>query len=184
MTKGFYVYEYPRPMVTVDAVIYTVREGQLEVLLIKRGHDPFQGMWAVPGGFVEMEESLDAAAARELAEETGISGVTLEQFYTFGAPDRDPRGRLITVAYLGLIGPDDQLPRAADDAAAVVWFPVSELPRLACDHNEIVDVGVRHLQLMARIQGPSLCLCPSSLPFTKLKVALERHVPGTPHAGA
>lgn len=184
MTKGFYVYEYPRPMVTVDAVIYTVRENRLEVLLIKRGHDPFRGMWAVPGGFVEMEESLDVAATRELAEETGISGVTLDQFYTFGAPDRDPRGRLIAVAYLGLIGPDDQLPRAADDAAAVAWFPVSELPRLACDHNKIVAVGVRHLQHMARVHGPALCLCPPSLPFASLTRALERYVPAMPHPDA
>lgn len=143
MSATQYVYVYPRPMVTVDAVIFTVRDGQREVLLIQRKHDPFAGAWALPGGFVEMEETLDVAAARELEEETGLQGVALEQFYTFGDPGRDPRGRSISVAYVGEVDWRTQQPRGQDDAADASWFPLTALPSLAFDHHTIVEYAVR-----------------------------------------
>jgi len=130
-------------MVTVDAVVFTERDGRREVLLIQRKHDPFAGAWALPGGFVEMEETLDAAVARELEEETGLRGVALEQCYTFGDPGRDPRGRSISVAYVGEADWRTQQPRGQDDAADARWFPLSALPVLAFDHRTIVEYAVR-----------------------------------------
>lgn len=144
--KGQYTYEYPRPMVVVDALIFALRDARFELLLIKRGHAPFQGMWAIPGGFVELEEELDHAAARELEEETGLSGIELHQFHTFGALGRDPRGRVITVAFLAVVESSVHSPKAGDDAADVIWLPVSDLPKLASDHNLIVT---RALECMA-----------------------------------
>jgi len=135
-------YEYPRPMVTVDALVFRKPEDQLEVLLIQRKHEPFAGLWALPGGFVDMEETLDAAVARELAEETGLKGVALEQFYTFGDPGRDPRGRSITVVYRGRLYGDGPILQADDDATAAAWFPVDQLPAMAFDHATIVTRGI------------------------------------------
>ena len=133
-----YQYDYPHPAVTTDIVIFTIRDGRLKLLLIRRGAAPFKGRWALPGGFVGIDEDLEDGARRELAEETGVSGVYLEQLYTFGAPDRDPRERVITVAYYALI-PSDRLEiRAATDAEAVGWFALDELPDLAFDHAKIV----------------------------------------------
>ncbi len=121
-----YTYEYPRPALTVDCVIVGLDGPRLKVLLIQRDHDPFAGCWALPGGFVEIDEPLDTAAYRELAEETGLSGIALEQFFTFGRPDRDPRGRTVSVAYLGLVRTDQCQPRAADDARNVGWFALRQ----------------------------------------------------------
>lgn len=138
MSEGPYCYPYPRPMVTVDAVVFSHVNGMRQVLLIERKHDPWAGCWALPGGFLEMGESLEGAVARELAEETGLYGVKLVQFHTFGAVDRDPRGRVITVAYTGVVAHPPEGLRAADDAAAVRWWPVDLLPVLAADHEAIV----------------------------------------------
>lgn len=133
-----YTYEYPRPMVTVDAVVLAVSSGRLDVLLIKRKHEPFKGRWALPGGFIEMEEPLETAVRRELFEETGLSRVPLEELGVFGDPGRDPRGRTISVAYVAVLdGPVPQ-PRAGDDAGRAQWFPVANLPELAFDHKEII----------------------------------------------
>ena len=129
---------YERPSVTVDIVILTMRENRLEVLLVRRRHWPFEGMWAIPGGFVNMRESLDEAARRELQEETGVLDVYIEQLYTFGDPDRDPRTRVITVVYYALARPDQIEFRAADDAADARWFPMHDLPPLAFDHAKIL----------------------------------------------
>lgn len=129
---------YERPSVTVDVVILTVRDGRLEVLLVKRRHWPFEGMWAIPGGFVEPDESLEDAARRELEEETGVSDVYLEQLYTFGDPGRDPRTRVITVVYYALIRADQLRIHAGDDAADARWFPAYDLPPLAFDHAKIL----------------------------------------------
>ena len=144
--KGEYTYDYPRPMLTVDAVVFTVKEGRPAVLLIKRKYDPFAGRWALPGGFVEMEESLLASAARELFEEAGLSNVPLDQMHTFGDPGRDPRGRSISVAFLGIVDWRIQTPRADDDADDVAWTPVTRLPELAFDHSRIVEYAVRQLR--------------------------------------
>ena len=135
--KGAYTYDYPRPMVTVDAAILSMREGTRHVLLIRRGRPPFEGTWALPGGFVEIDEPLETAAARELAEETGLTGLALHQLHTFGDPGRDPRGRSISVVYWGE-APPDAVATGGDDAAEAGWFPVDKLPALAFDHEKIV----------------------------------------------
>jgi len=140
-----YVYTYPRPMVTVDAVVFAGADRKSKVALIRRKHDPFAGSWALPGGFVDMEESLMGAAIRELHEETGLSGISLKQLHAFGAPGRDPRGRSISVAYWGRI-PSPMPLHAADDAAEADWFPVSSLPSLAFDHDEIILFALRKLE--------------------------------------
>src|SRR5260370_39535114 len=135
----------PRPAVTVDIVIVT-RERKPKVLLIRRKHAPFAGMWAIPGGFVDMDESLEAAAARELYEETGIRADKLEQLQTFGDPGRDPRGRVISVVYLAQLDPRRLKPRAADDAAEVAWHDLRHPPPLAFDHAEILACACRRLK--------------------------------------
>jgi 8-oxo-dGTP diphosphatase len=150
--KRKYTYEYPRPMVTVDVAVFACVEGQAKLLLVQRKHEPYRGSWALPGGFVEIDEDLPEAAARELAEETGLKDVSLEQLRTFGKPGRDPRGRTITVVYFG-IAPQDQQQRvkAADDAADVRWFDIDHLPSMAFDHDEIVRCAIeRSRQLPAR----------------------------------
>jgi 8-oxo-dGTP diphosphatase len=139
-------YEYPRPAVTVDCVVLGEAEGRLQVLLVQRGDPPFVGAWALPGGYVNIDEVLDAAAKRELEEETGLTGVALEQLYTFGALDRHPTDRVITVAYFALVNPTDHAPRAASDAKKVAWFAVDALPELAFDHQHIVNVALERVR--------------------------------------
>ena len=144
-----YSYEYPHPAVTVDIVIFTIRDARLKLLLIRRAGEPYRGKWALPGGFIHLDEDLDASARRELEEETGVSGVYLEQLYTFGAPQRDPRERVITVAYYALIPSDKLQLRAATDAEAVGWFGMDELPQLAFDHTDIIAMA--HERLVAKL---------------------------------
>ncbi len=144
--KGKYVYEYPRPMVTVDAAVFAMVEGKAKLLLIQRKHEPYQGSWALAGGFVEIDEDLPEAAARELAEETGLQDVPLEQLRTFGKPGRDPRGRTITVAYFGIAPQHRQQAQAADDAADVQWFDIDHLPPMAFDHDEIARCAIERLK--------------------------------------
>lgn len=141
-----YTYEYPRPAVTVDLVIFTIVDNDLKVLLIRRGGEPFKNRWALPGGFVEIDESLEKAAARELKEEAGVSGVYLEQLYTFGAPKRDPRGRVISVSYFALVDAEQQRIRAASDATEAEWHSVFASPKLAFDHKQILDYAVWRLR--------------------------------------
>jgi 8-oxo-dGTP diphosphatase len=132
--------------VTVDIVIFTLREGSLQVLLVKRGVPPFEGQYAIPGGFIRGDESLEEAALRELYEETGVRNVFLEQLYTFGDPKRDPRDRVITVAYYALIASDKLSLVAGADAAEAQWFPVSSVPPLAFDHKSILDYALERLR--------------------------------------
>ena len=139
----------PHPLsVTVDIVIFTIRDRRLQVLLIRRLAKPFVNKYALPGGFVLEKESVEAAAVRELREETGIDTVYLEQLYTFGEPNRDPRGRVITVAYYALV-PHTQSLHAGTDAADAAWFPVAELPPLAFDHRKIVDYA--HMRIRNKL---------------------------------
>jgi 8-oxo-dGTP diphosphatase len=138
--------DYPRPSVTVDLVIFTIAEDDLKVLLIRRGQEPFKGRWALPGGFVEIDESLERAAARELKEEVGVTNVYLEQLYTFGKPKRDPRGRVISVSYFALVDAERQRIVAASDAAEAQWRSVFDAPKLAFDHAEILDYAVWRLR--------------------------------------
>ncbi len=138
-------YEYPHPAVTVDITIFTISDNQLKLLLIRRAMEPCQGKWALPGGFIKMDEDLETAARRELVEETGISDVYLEQLYTYGKPGRDPRERVITIAYYALIPSDKVRLQAATDAEAVGWFGLDELPELAFDHSEIAEMAYQRL---------------------------------------
>jgi 8-oxo-dGTP diphosphatase len=133
-------YPYPRPSLTVDLVLVT-RGPRPRVLLIRRKHEPFAGKWALPGGFVDENEPLEAAARRELREETGVAAAELEQLRTFGDPGRDPRGWTVSVVFLGRIDAEQVSPQAADDAAAVDWFPLDALPELGFDHEEILKVA-------------------------------------------
>lgn len=149
-----YNYDQPHPAVTVDVVIFTIRNDQLKLLLIRRAYKPYKGKWALPGGFVNMEESLDEAAERELKEETGVVGVYLEQLYTFGVPKRDPRERVITVAYYALIPSEKIQLQASTDAEAVGWFGMDELPKLAFDHAKIVELA--HERLVAKLDYSTL----------------------------
>lgn len=142
-------YEYPHPAVTTDVVIFSIRDNCLKLLLIKRGGEPYKGKWALPGGFIQLDESLDQCARRELREETGLDGVFLEQLYTFGEPQRDPRERVITVAYYALIPSEKLSLCAASDAEAVGWFAMDELTALAFDHSNIVEMA--HERLVAKL---------------------------------
>ena len=144
--QGQYTYEWPRPMVTTDAVVYVVHDGRIKVLLIERGRDPFKGKWAFPGGFLEMDEQLIDAAYRELEEETSMTGVSLTQMYTFGRVGRDPRGRMITVTFIGQAQPDQMEVAAGDDAADARWFYVDQLPELAFDHQRVMDMAIEWIK--------------------------------------
>ena len=146
--KAKYVYEWPRPMVTVDTAIFSIVTDKTKILLIKRGKEPFKDIWALPGGFVEMDEELEDAAARELAEETHLTGVELKQMHTFGRCGRDPRGRQISIAFIGKAGrrPTDIKP--GDDAAEAEWFDIENLPQLAFDHREIIAMAIEKLPLL------------------------------------
>lgn len=168
------VTKYERPSVTADVVIFSVMEGELKVLLIKRRHWPFEGMWAIPGGFVGMDEPLEDAAARELYEETGVRGVYLEQFYTFGQPDRDPRTRVISVAYLALVEAGRLQPRAADDAAAVGWFSVHDPPPLAFDHVDILKRALQRLRQRLESTALGSRFMPEEFTLSELRQAYER----------
>ena len=152
-----YTYDYPRPSLTVDCVIFGLdASARLKVLLIQRGHDPFEGSWALPGGFVDMNEPLEAAALRELKEETGVENVFIEQLYTFGTPERDPRGRVVTVVYYALINLAEYKISADSDVKDVGWFAIDDLPKLAFDHAEILETAIQRLRGKVRYQPISL----------------------------
>jgi 8-oxo-dGTP diphosphatase len=145
--KGKYVYEWPRPMVTTDAVIFAVTPEATKLLLVNRRDDPYKGKWAIPGGFINMDEELEDAVARELREETGLSGIPLEQLHTFGTVGRDPRGRQITVVYMGIIKEGLDRIKAGDDAAQAQWFDIDKLPpNMAFDHNLVANLAIEKLK--------------------------------------
>jgi 8-oxo-dGTP diphosphatase len=167
-------YRYPHPAVTTDVVVFTIREQRLHLLLIQRANPPFQGQWALPGGFLDIDEDIDACAARELAEETGLSDLFLEQLYTFGAPGRDPRERVISVAYYALVSNERiNEPVASSDAAAVAWFPFEQLPDTAFDHAQIVAKA--HERLVAKLDYSSIALqfMPELFTLSELQAVYE-----------
>lgn len=141
-----FTYRYPRPMVTVDLLILRFREEKIELLLIQRDRPPYQGKWALPGGFIDMEETLLQSAQRELQEETGLENVSLYQLSSFGDPGRDPRGRTITVLFCGILAPPFPPVTAGDDARRAQWFALNQLPNLAFDHSHVVSSAVRDLK--------------------------------------
>ena len=163
---------YRYPAISVDVVIFTLREDDLQVLLIQRKHPPFAGRWAIPGGFVEVNESLEAAARRELKEETGIHDVYLEQLYTFGEPKRDPRGRVVTVAYLALV-PTPLAVEAGDDASDVRWWSAYKLPLLAFDHAKILHYALQRLRYKLEYTAAGFQLLPPSFTLTEIQKAYE-----------
>jgi 8-oxo-dGTP diphosphatase len=159
--------------VTVDIVIFTLRKGSLQVLLVKRGVPPFEGQYAIPGGYIRGDESLEEAALRELHEETGVRNVFLEQLYTFGDPKRDPRGRVITVAYYALIASDKLSLVAGADAAEAQWFPASSLPPLAFDHKSILDYGLERLRNKLEYTTVGFQLVPEKFTLGELQAVFE-----------
>jgi 8-oxo-dGTP diphosphatase len=169
-----YTYEYPRPALTVDIVTFTLRESQLQVLLVKRAKPPFAGDWALPGGFVEMDETLEAAAGRELEEETGLSQAYLEQLYTYGDPERDPRGRVVSVAYFALIKATAPVRQeGGSDAAAARWWPVDDLPALAFDHAAILAYALRRLRYKLEYTAVGFELLPDLFTLSEIQHTYE-----------
>jgi len=159
-------------LVTVDIVLFTIRERNLHVLLIRRLAKPFENCFALPGGFVLKSESLDEAAARELREETGIEKVYLEQLYTFGELDRDPRGRVVTVAYYALVPPTHTL-HSGTDAADAAWFPVDKLPALGFDHRQIVEYAHHRIRNKLDYTNVGFELLPEKFTLTELQLVHE-----------
>lgn len=174
-----HTYEFPRAALTVDCVIFGFEGGDLQILLIRRGLAPFKDHWALPGGFVRLDETLDEAARRELNEETGLHAVFLEQLYTFGAVKRDPRERVVSVAYYALTKPADHTTAASTDAAEAQWFPVSEVPALAFDHAEILDAALTRLRGKLTYEPIGFELLPPKFTLTQLQRLYEA-VLGTP----
>lgn len=175
-----FTYDYPRPAVTTDVVLFTIAEQRLRVLLIRRAAEPYQGCWALPGGFIEMDEDLIDGARRELVEETGVTGVYLEQLATFGTPGRDPRGRVISVVYYALASRERLSVRAASDAAAAAWFSVAELPPLAFDHDAILALAKERLAAKLGYSTIALQLMPEKFTLSDLQsvyeIVLERTI--------
>jgi 8-oxo-dGTP diphosphatase len=167
-------YEYPRPALTTDCVVFGLDDEDLKVLLIQRDVPPFEGRWALPGGFVRVGEGLDDGARRELREETGLKNVFLEQLYTFGTPDRDPREHVVTVAYYALVNLVDHRPEAATDARNAAWFPLDDLPELAFDHDRVLETARERLRGKLRYEPVGFELLPEKFTLTELQKLYER----------
>lgn len=168
-----YTYKYPRAALTVDCVVFGYDEGELKILLIQRGLEPFKGRWALPGGFVRVEETLDEAARRELAEEAGLHNVFLEQLYTFGTVERDPRERVVSVAYFALVKLSEHTAQAASDAAHAEWFPISKVPKLAFDHADILATALARLKSKVRYEPIGFELLPQKFTLSQLQHLYE-----------
>jgi 8-oxo-dGTP diphosphatase len=165
--------DYARPSVTADVIIFTLCNNDLQVLLVERKYSPFEGMWAIPGGFVDIDEALEEAALRELEEETGVRDVYLEQLYTFGDVDRDPRGRVITVAYFALVPAAAIAPRASSDAAEACWWSVYDLPPLAFDHANVLSYALQRLRYKLEYTAVGFELLPDVFTLSELQAAYE-----------
>jgi 8-oxo-dGTP diphosphatase len=166
-------YEYPRPALTVDAVVFGLDDQDLKVLLVRRDLEPYVGKWALPGGFVRVGESLEDAVRRELQEETGISQVFLEQLYTFGSVDRDPRERVVTIAYYALVKLSDHRVKAATDARDAAWFAVTEATGLPFDHDRILATALERLRNKVRYQPIGFELLPPQFTLSQLQRLYE-----------
>ena len=169
--KGTYTYDYPRPAVTTDCVIFGYDGKELKVLLIERGIEPFKGCWAFPGGFLNMDEDALAGARRELKEETGLEDAFIEQFHTFSEPGRDPRGRVITIAHYALV--KIQEVEGGDDAAQARWFPIGEVPPLACDHDRILRMAMSRLKEKIHFEPVGFELLPDVFTMPQLQNLYE-----------
>lgn len=166
---------HDRSSVTVDVAIFTLHNRELHALLVQRKHWPYEGRWALPGGFIKMDESLEQAARRELEEETGVRDVYLEQLYTFGDPKRDPRVRVISVAYIALVSADKQILRVSDESTAVRWYPVRGLPGpLAFDHDVILATALERLRSKLEYTTLAFQLLPEVFSILELKHIYEQ----------
>lgn len=168
-----FTYKHPHPAVTVDCVVFGYDDADLKVLAVQRGVEPFKGQWALPGGFVRMSEGLEEAARRELREETGLTDLFLEQLYTFGDPDRDPRERVISVAYFALVALAAHALHASTDADKAKWFPVAHLPRMAFDHKAMIQVALQRLKAKVRYEPIGFELLPAEFTLSELQRLYE-----------
>jgi 8-oxo-dGTP diphosphatase len=162
-----------RPLVMVDVVIFTLRDDDLKVLLIRRRRQPHEGMWAIPGGSIGLTEPLEAAALRTLKEETGLGDVFLEQLYTFGEPKRDPRDRVITVAYFSVVPASNVVPCVAEVAERVRWWSIYDLPSLAFDHAAILSYALTRLRYKLEYTAVGFELLPEEFTLSELQSAYE-----------
>jgi len=168
-----YCYTYPRPALTVDTVVFGYQNEEVSVLLIQRGGPPFQGHWALPGGFVEMDENLENAAQRELWEETGIRTLNLEQLHTFGEVSRDPRERVVSVAYFALVRPNQMAFRTGSDAEDARWFSIKNIPSLAFDHDRIISKALIRLREKLLHEQAGFKLLPKEFTLGQLQKIYE-----------
>lgn len=166
-------FSHDSPAVTVDIVIFTIQNDDLKVLLVRRMNSPYKNKWAIPGGFVRYEEPLEDAAQRELYEETGVRNVYIEQLYTFGEPKRDPRKRVITVAYFALISSENLVVRPDSDVSDVRWFSTYKLPSLAFDHEKILEYALERLRNKIMYTNVAFQLMPERFTLTELQNAYE-----------
>lgn len=170
---GRYCYRYPHPALTTDCVVFGFDGRGLQLLLIERGIEPFKGMWALPGGFVNPDETVEQAAARELREETGLEHIYLEQFRVYSDPGRDPRERVVTVAFISLVRPEQFHPVGGDDAAMALWFDEDALPPLAFDHERIISEARRHLAEVLRVRPIAFELLSKHFSMSELQRVYE-----------
>ena len=171
MESKNYCYKYTHPAVTTDCVIFGFDGIKLKVLLIERGIEPYKGKWAFPGGFLKMDESCEEGALRELREETGLDNAYIKQFYTFSDPDRDPRERVITVAYYALV--KIQEVRGGDDAASAQWFDLDSIPQLAFDHDRILRIALKCLRQQIHFEPIGFELLPEKFTMKELQNLYE-----------
>ena len=171
MEKAKFSYKYPHPSVTTDCVIFGFDGSRLKVLLVERGVEPFKGKWALPGGFLRMDESAEQGALRELQEETGLKTAYIKQFHTFTDPDRDPRERVITIAYYALVRLQDVV--AGDDAARAEWFALDEVPSLAFDHDRILRTALQEIRRQIHFEPVGFELLPSEFTIKELQLLYE-----------
>ena len=167
------IHKFKKPSVTADIVVFIIKDNDLKVLLVKRGVEPFKDKWAIPGGFVRIEESLEQAAKRELEEETGLKDVYLEQLYTFGDPKRDPRGRVITVSYMALVKSKDIKLKATTDVSDAQWFSCSKIPVLAFDHKKILDYSLKRLKWKFEYTTVAFSLLPEEFAISQIQKIYE-----------
>jgi len=173
MEQNQYIYEYPRPAVTTDCVIFGFDKGELKVLLVERGIEPYKGKWALPGGFINMEEDADACALRILKKETCLENIFMEQLYTFSGVDRDPRYRVISIAYYALVKLSDYNPEVGLDTSNINWFPISEIPELAFDHSKILYSAQERLKGKIKYQPIGFELLPERFTLPELHQLYE-----------
>ena len=166
-----YCYKYPHPAVTTDCVIFGFNGERLQVLLIERGIEPYKGRWAFPGGFLKMDETAEEGALRELKEETGLENAYIQQLHTFSDPNRDPRERVITIAYYALVRIQEV--KGGDDAAAARWFPLDEIPPLAFDHDYILRMATQRLREQIHFQPIGFELLPEKFTIKELQSLYE-----------